>query len=312
MNKFFQSKRLRLALLIVIPLFLALLFFFPTKQETFSGLMFKADQHFREKHYTQAVLVYLKVLKNYPHNEFEGTILLNIGDIYNYSLNSPEKAVKAYGQVLSRFPRSPEARHAYQKQGDLYFSQGDYEKALVSYQGLVDHFPNIPDVQEYRFKVAYAALKLKRYEPSRRQLMQMYEEDPNGAIADKILFHVGLTFFLEANVRQSVEVFEAFLERHGQTSNYTTDAQFYLANGYEESGKFEEALELFKKIRSTYPNPRIVEEKIQKLEEKIKKSNELKANALKNSLQQIQTNKPQKKRTKVFDDEQFLLNPWGR
>ncbi len=86
----------------------------------------------------------------------------------------------------------------------------------------------------------------------------------------------------------------------------------FLANGYEESGKFEVALELFKKIRSTYPNPRIVEEKIQKLEEKIKKSNELKANALKNSLQQIQTNKPQKKRTKVFDDEQFLLNPWGR
>ncbi len=287
-------------------------YWFAPKHTDLPSLMLKGDQYFREKKYTESIESYLAALESYPKNEYEAILLLKIGDIYNFGLSNNEKSIKAYQLLISKFPHSIEARNAYIHQGDLYASLGDYEKALLSYQELVNKFPNMTNVVEFELKVAKATLKLKRFEPARRILMRLYEQTPDGPMADQVLFQLMVSFFTEGGCEQTKKVLQTFYERHAQ-SPLMPEAKFYEANCLEEQGDIEAALEIYKKIRDQYPNPLVVEQKMNALSKKIKDQNSLRKNVIQKSLQEIQNKlNVKKKDPNNTKDEFYLFEPRAR
>lgn len=279
-----SKNKLALILGLLLPLIIVSFYFFRPEKVSYSSLREKADHHIRQKEYVPAIETYLKILDQYPRHDSIIEVLMIIGDTYHYSMNNLEKASKAYRMIVKKYPRSPDAKNSLVKLGELFSKKGDFEQSLLAYQDLIDKFPTLPNLDEYRFQVAMKMMKLKKHEPARRKFMQLFDLNPLGPFADKALFQIGLSFFIEGNCKQSLEVFNTFLPKYKDSSELTIEARFLKASCLEELAKYPDALQQYRKIRKKYPNPRVIEDKIDSLTQKIKERNRVKIEALKQEL----------------------------
>jgi Uncharacterized protein conserved in bacteria len=237
------------------------------KRRSFDSYLDRAEVAFQKKNFNRSIELYLRALKLYSSHPRTPEVLLRIGDTYNFSLANPQKAGTAYEMLTTRFPKSPEARQAFERSAEMYEKNGDYQKALLAYQGVIDNFPDANDLDEFRYNVAMMALKLKKFEPARRALMAIVEKNPQTPIADKVIYQLGNAFFMDAGSRQAVEVLKVAVEKYPD-SPLKPDMLFTLANAYEELGEFPTAMKIYKSILNIYPNPKVVEKKIEKLEKR--------------------------------------------
>ena len=254
-------------------------FYYVPRTRPFESYTQRAVEAFQLKEFEHSIELYLKALKFYPGHPRTPEVLLTIGDIYNFSLGNSEQATKAYVMLETRFPKAPEASKAYQHAGEMYEKNEQFENALLAYQGLVDYFPDLEGIDEARFKVAMMAVKLKKFEPARRSLMAIVDKNPDTPVADKVLYQLGNIFFMEGSSKEAIEVLKVASEKY-KDSPLFTEMQFTMANAYEEMGQIENAMKIYKTIRYTYPNPRVVEKKIEKLNDRYKETKMFEQKAL--------------------------------
>lgn len=236
--------------------------------ESYAG---RAAEAFRFKEFERSIELYLKALNLYPEHPRTPEVLLTIGDIYNFSLGNSEQAGKAYQMVTTRFPKSPQARKAFAHSAEMHEKGEAFQNALLSYQGIIDNFPDSEGLDEVRFNVAMMAVKLKKYEPARRSLMAIIEKNPETPIADKVIYQLGNVFFMEGSSKQAAEVLRVGSEKYKDSPLYT-EMLFTMANAMEEMGQIDNAMKVYRAIRYTYPNPRVVDKKLEKLEARFKET----------------------------------------
>jgi len=109
--------------------------------------------------------------------------------------------------------------------------------------------------------------------------MAIIDKNPQTPIADQVLYQLGTIFFMEGSLPDSVKVLEAAVEKYPQ-SPLNIEMKFTLANGYEEIGEFEKALKIYQDILPNYPNPKVVQKKIEKIEERLKTTKAFRQNIL--------------------------------
>ena len=259
-------KRLSLKFLIFLLVLAGIgaAFFVVPQKRPFPIYLERAEEAYQKHDFNHAIGLYLKALEYYPKHERTPEVLLSIGDIYNFSLGNNEKAGKAYQMLIKQYPKTMFSRKAYNHSAEMYEKVGQYADALLAYQGIIDDFPYAGDIDENRFKVAMMALRLKKYEPARRSLMQIIEKKPDTPIADQVLYQLGTIFFMEGSIRESIQVLEVAVEKYPE-SPLANDMKFTLANALEEMGALDRAIKIYKEIRSSYPNRKVVEKKIEKL-----------------------------------------------
>lgn len=254
----------KIALLLLVLAILGAAFFLVPHKRPFQTYLNKAETAFQNKNFSRSITLYLRAIKNYPKNERKPEILINIGDIYNFSLGNIEQAQKAYQTVIDEYPRTTFARKAMQQAADMLAKAEDFQGALLYYQRMIDDYPAAMDHDVWGYQVAMMALKLKRYEPARRSLMAIIEKYPETPLADEVLYQIGNIFFMEGAPRESMQVLRLAVQKYPE-SKFITEMKFTLANAYEELGKRREALELYRSILSTYPNPQLIEHKIENI-----------------------------------------------
>ncbi|HCU23813.1 MAG TPA: hypothetical protein DF383_02255, partial [Deltaproteobacteria bacterium] len=239
-------------------------FYLVPRNRPFESYTQRAIEAFQLKEFERSIELYLKALKLFPNHPKTPQLLLTIGDTYNFSLNNPEKAGKAYEMLTQGFAKSPEARIGFEHAGEMFEKIEDYQKALLAYQGILDNFPEAPNQDLWRYRVAMMAIKMKKFEPGRRSLMAIIDKNPETPIADQVLLQIGNAFFMEGATRHAVEVLNVAAQKFPESPLHS-EMLFTLATAYEEVGQLEKALQIYKSIRSSYPNSRVVEKKIEKI-----------------------------------------------
>jgi len=264
---------IKLSVFLLILIGVGIAFYLVPRKRPLEFYTKRAEEAFQSKNFNPSIELYLKALKLYPQQDHTPEILLTIGDIYNFSLGNVDKAGKAYDMLTSRFPHSSEAKKGFEHSAEMYEKNSQYEQALLSYQGVIDNFPDANNLDEIRFKVATMALKLKKYKPARLALMAIVEKNPETPIADRVLYQLGNTFFMEGGMREAVQVLKVAVEKF-PNSPLNTEMQFTMANAYEELGQFEDALKIYKTIQPLYPNPKVIENKIEKISQRSTEAND--------------------------------------
>jgi len=130
-----------------------------------------------------------------------------------------------------------------------------------------------------RVSVAMMAVKLKKFEPAIRSLMAIVDHNPDTPIADKVLYQLGNVFFMEGSSKEAVQVLKVASEKY-KDSPLANEMIFTMGNAYEEMGQNDNAMQAYKAIRYTYPNPRVVEKKIEKLQDRVKETQKFEERAL--------------------------------
>jgi len=249
------------------------------KPKTFEQKIEKAEKYWKSKKYKEAIGIYLVLIEESPDHPKIPELLLQVGDIYNLSLNNFEQALKSYELVTIRFPGTPYALQSYAKKGEIFFSTGQFDKALKEYQNILMNFPNHYQNDQYRLQVGLCLMKLKQFEAARKDFKKILDQNPQTPLTDQIIFQIANSYFLEGNTREAIPVYEAFLKNYPD-SNLSNEAKFNMADCYEDLGDFDKALKIYEEIKNTYPNPKVIELQIQKNKERRQESETRKADAL--------------------------------
>lgn len=274
-------SRLRVIILFLVLLAIGAGFYLVPRKRPFESYTARASEALQNKDFEQSIELYLKALRLYPDHPRTPEILLDIGDIYNFSLANSDKAAKAYDMLTTRFPKSQQAKTGFEHAAEMQEKNEAFEKALLAYQGIIDNFPDDPDIDSRRFKVAMMAAKLKKYEPARRSLMAIIDQNPDTPIADQVLYQIGNLFFMEGASKQAIQVLEVAAQKYPE-SPLNTEMLFTAANAYEEAGNIDKAMKIYRQIRYTYPNSRVVEKKLEKLADRQKEVKAMEARSRQN------------------------------
>jgi TolA-binding protein len=244
-----------------------LIFVYGTRPQTFEERMGKAEKLWKEKRFEEAIKVYVSLVDRDPKNPKVPEILLQVGDIYNFSLNQIDRALNTYELVTIRYPSTPYALQGFVRKGEIYFGTDQFEKALREYQNILENFPKIKDVETYRLRLGICHLKLKQFEAARREFKAILDENLKTPLADQVLFHTANSYFLEGSPTQAIPIYQSLIDHYPQ-SLLIDQAKFNMADCYEDLGEFDRALAIYKEIQNTYPNPKVIELQIQKNQER--------------------------------------------
>lgn len=258
------AKKLLFLLCILALLALAFFYLKPKPPGTFEEYEKKAQQAISEQRFQEAINHYIDAAQAEREHERVPQVLLKVAELYQHSLGDLDQAHLAYKMVVDQFPTSFFAKKALKQDAAMMERHHRYQEALLSYQSLLEKFSQSIEAQDLRFKVALMALKLKKYGAAKGHLMELLEEDPQNPQADRWLYHLGETLFLSGDFPQALKTFELAQEKY-PNSPLITEIKFSLANVAEALGQTQKALTLYQELRNLYPNPMIIEQKIQAL-----------------------------------------------
>lgn len=247
--------------------------------QTFEARIRKAEKLWKAKRYDEAISVYLSSVEKDPQNPKVPEILLQVGDIYNLSLNQMDKAIKTYDLVSVRYSAQDYALQSFIKKGEIYFGSDQFDKAIKEYQNILENFPHIKDREVYALRIGISHLKLKQYEAARREFKKILDTNLKTTLADQVLFHTANSYFLEGNPMQAIPIYQSLVD-HYPKSSLVNEAKFNMADCYEVMGEFAKALVIYQDIKESYPNPKVIEWQIEKNKERKIESEKRKAKAM--------------------------------
>ncbi|MBL7685021.1 MAG: tetratricopeptide repeat protein [Deltaproteobacteria bacterium] len=237
------------------------------RTQTYEDRLKKAEKRWKEKRFEDAIKIYLNLADADPKNTKTPEILLQIGDIYNLSLNQIDKALQTYTLVSIRYPSTNFALQAFTKKAEIYFATDQHQQALKEYQNILENFPNLKEKELYQLKLGIAHLKLKQFEGARREFKLILDQNLNTPLADQVLFHTANSYFLEDKPNQAIPIYQSLIKNYPKSS-MLDEAKFNMADCYESLGDFDQALSIYEEIKNTYPNPKVIELQIQRSKER--------------------------------------------
>ena len=244
-----------------------LTFIYGTRTVSFDERLAKAEKLWKEKRFQEAIKIYVSLVDREPQNPRVPEILLQVGDIYNYSLNQMDRALNTYELVTIRYPSTPYALQALIRKGEIFFGSDQFDRALREYQNVLENFPKLKEAETYRLRLGICHLKLKQFETARREFKTILDQNLNTPLADQVLFHTANSYFLEGKTPQAIPIYQSLIE-HYPKSSLVDQAKFNMADCYEDLGEFDRALQIYKEIQTTYPNPKVIELQIQRNQER--------------------------------------------
>lgn len=262
-----QSGFWQLVIVLGILALVILTVIYGTRTQTYEGKLRKADKLFKVKRFDEAITLYVSLIDRDPKNPKTPTILMQIGDIYNFSLNKIDKAAETYDLITIRYPSSDPALKAFVKKAELFFTNDQFDRALKEYQNILENFPKLKEIDSYRLKLGICHLKLKQFEAARREFKTILDTNLNTPLGDEVLFQTANSYFMEGKTTQAIPIYQSLIEHFPKTP-LINEAKFNLADCYEDLGEYDKALSIYKQIQNSYPNPKVIELQIQKNQER--------------------------------------------
>ena len=191
------------------------------------------EGYFNLEQYEQALNAYANVVDDWPGPE-QDDALYNTAWVY-MELKRGEEAAATLGRLLTEFPDSELAPNAQFTIGDYHYNEGQYEKALEAYQGLLVDYPDaevaaeVPKlIEDLREAVAFTkyqeivvdfrqAMTNKDEESLRRILSRMKNlaEEYSGTETELgVLNNMGISYESLNEWREAVGVYERVIDRH--------------------------------------------------------------------------------------------------
>lgn len=214
---------------------------------------------------------YQKTVENYPYTKRLEEIIQREYAIANIMQTkeepklmdlelslSLERATEMYEKIVKNNPFGEYADKALFKSGECYRRLSKYDKAIESYERIIDDYPESDLLSEAKYQLAYT-----KYEAS---LSPEYDqESTDEALAE---------FQKIANTTAVPGVSEEASEVMQKLRQKKAESTVKIAEFYERQGKFFSAVMYYKDVAGKFPETesgKYAQEKVTKLEKRIKK-----------------------------------------
>jgi tetratricopeptide (TPR) repeat protein len=190
-------------------------------------------------------------LANNPKGSFGGEASFLLGEIY-LTINDPYSAVNSYSNVSKEntilYPQS------LRKIADIYFEEGEYEKAAEYYKNLTAVTEEKSGKAEILSKQIISYIRSGKKSSADKWISifnKNYKSETN--LRASFQFEFGNYYRLAKNYNQAVKYFKNVKSSYTKSS-YVDDADYYLALTYIAVNRHEEALEILTEFPKNYPD----------------------------------------------------------
>ena len=192
------------------------------------------------------------MIDKYPKSAYVPNAFFERGRAYVVLKDDP-KGEADFNNVINTFQSSPFVPRAMLQLGLLYYNRGENTKAISQYKQVVEKFSSTPEARS-----ALTGLKTTYSEINDVESYFAYVKTLDGygdidmAEKDSMLYYSGENLYVSGNCERATEVFRNYLSEF-TSGSFRLNAQFYLAECLNKSGKKEEALKNWLEV-SRMPN----------------------------------------------------------
>jgi len=194
----------------------------------------------------QIALIYEQQLKDYPR------AIRALRDVYRRAEDDPSR-LKARAQIAKLYS---------DRMGDFMASAEEYE---VIFKEFGDRFLSGPELY---LAWAEALMEASRFDDAALRLSQFQTKFPGDKDGPKALFLLGQAQLAGRNYEVAIETFREIIRKFGGVEGYdamVAESYYGLGMAFESKDELAQALEAFRSSLVTYPNPKVVELKIDRL-----------------------------------------------
>lgn len=247
-----------------------------------------------KEHYRLAIKEYLKFINVYPQSDLISETFIALGDVYNkigesdkagdafasalgrakeaegqakvqlkignyyYDRDRYKEAMNAYQVILTNFLSTEVAPNAQYMLGECHEAMGDTTKAIKNYEVILEHYKRSSFLGGAAFKIGTYYMDRSNYKEARRAYNIGYTYDPEGNLAARSKFQMGMIWKRIAQgqegeaknkaLRTAIDEFKEVVK--GYKGQEADQASYQMAECYVLMGKEKAAREVVKKIEN--------------------------------------------------------------
>lgn len=210
-----------------------------------------ANSYYRAENTYEAVTTFRKFLRIYPYSRLREQAQYNIAYIYLNSGNYTQ-AIEEFQTVINKYPNTSWAARSQYNIGDAYYNSGEYQKAINAYKTVMEKYPKSDYIIEAVNGIQYAQLSAGKTDSSSAVLEDFLDDNPQTTTADRLRYRQAETLMQSGDYKSAIEELRQYI-RITNNRQLLPEAQFSLANAYEQTGQIDQAIETYKLIVDSYP-----------------------------------------------------------
>ncbi len=166
-----------------------------------------------------------------------------------FSQGDYERAIIEFQRVLDRFPNSEEADRALLKIANAYFNLGEKDKAREIYQSYIKKHANSPEAIEAAYQLALLEMRGNQKNIT-KQIEEFIKKYPEYPFVNLLLVQLADAYAQDNDFQKAEELYKKVIEKDVEESEY---ALYKLAYLKYKQGRKGEAIVLLREYINRYP-----------------------------------------------------------
>jgi len=214
--------------------------------DTLQSLAEEADRLTREREFSEAEILYKKLINNTTEREQRLAYLAKLAGIY-VARRQREEATPLLNLIAREYPESPEAPKALYQIGQFLWNRHENREALEYFRMILEQYPTSP----YADRATYASGDIYESFGQRTEAIDLYNrvvtQLPNSPVRDDATWRLAWLYYRGAQWQPASAVFAA-LASQAKDRRLGAAALYWQARTLEKSGNEAAAKQLYLQI----------------------------------------------------------------
>lgn len=193
----------------------------------------------------------------YPSSPYVPSAIYERGRAY-LVLEDYRRGEADFVNIIANYQSSSFVPQAIVQLGLLYYNQGQNEKSVAQFKKVIENYPSTPEARYAMTGLKNAYVEMNDVESYFAYVRNLGYGDVSATERDSLLYVSGENLYIAGNCTRASEVFRNYLKEF-RNGSFRLNAQFYLAECLNSSGKKDEALNYYREVIET-PNNQFMEQ----------------------------------------------------
>jgi len=207
---------------------------------------------YRAEKWTEAALLFEKLLNHYPDSPLVYGALLRLGECY-YNLKKYDRAEDYFLRLAQWAPQSDLREEAIFRLAWIRYKRGNYEEARQAFEHLIHDYPSSKWRDDAQYWLAMSYFLEKDYPRARQELREVVQRYPQSPYLLQSLLAIGDSYYNEGNYDLAQKTYQEIVDNfpsHPQRAQ----AEYALLQTLLQQNQLERFLSLSKDFSSHHPH----------------------------------------------------------
>ena len=230
----------------------------------------KAVRAEKKSDYKQAVKHYSRVVLRDPESPIALESARKASRIALFQMKNFDKAIDLYRHLVQFSPDSTERKQAQREIADITFEKKtDYKKSVDEYNRLLTLKLPTEEFLDIKLRIAKAHYFMSEFFQAESEVQNALIRAEKGPQRFQLELFMANVFFNTKRIDKAIEAYKKLDEEYPELAQ-AEKVKMSLVVSYEESEKFDEAIDLLETMKEKADDPEFLDLKITRLKERIR------------------------------------------